>query len=169
MLTREVERSLEGMEPVADTGARIARAIHRAVLSGGDRTRDVADVLHGTWLGHPLHPVLTDLTIGAWTFGAVFDAIGAVGDSDAARSAGDRLAAIGTATAVPTALSGIADYSTAQKPAATTATLHGLINATALTLYLVSLRRRRQGRRWHGLFYSAAALASTAVSAWLGG
>ncbi len=29
--------------------------------------------LHGTWLGHPLHPALTDLPVGAWTASALFD------------------------------------------------------------------------------------------------
>lgn len=169
MLTREVDQSLSRISSVGETGMTVARGIHNAVLRGGHRTRAVADVLHGTWLGHPLHPVLTDFTIGSWAMGAVFDAVGETQDSAAARRAGDRLAAIGTALAVPTALTGLTDYSTAQKPAATTATLHGLLNAAGLGLYLLSLRDRRNGERGRGLFYSSMALLSTTVSAWLGG
>lgn len=169
MLTREVDHSLDRLSGVGEAGMDVAGTVHDAVVRGGERARDAADVLHGTWLGHPLHPALTDLTIGAWTFGAVFDAIGAVQGSEAARQAGDRLAALGTAAAVPTALSGMADYSAVDEPASTTATLHGLMNAANLGLYALSLRDRRTGDRGRGLFYSAVALASTAVSAWLGG
>ena len=41
------------------------------MLPGGQKT---VDLLNGTLLGHPLHPVLTDLPIGAFTFAAMFDA-----------------------------------------------------------------------------------------------
>src|SRR5688572_32697437 len=47
--------------------------LHELVLQGGKPARIITDVLHGVWLGHPLHPVLTDVTIGAWLFGSVFD------------------------------------------------------------------------------------------------
>ncbi len=31
--------------------------------------------LHGTWLGHPLHPVLSDVPLGAWTAALALDGI----------------------------------------------------------------------------------------------
>lgn len=45
-------------------------------LLGGRRDR-VRNVLHGTWLGQPLHPVLTDGPLGAWTLAFAFDALDA--------------------------------------------------------------------------------------------
>ena len=39
----------------------------------------VRDVLHGVWFGHPLHPVLTDVPIGAWTSAAVLDLLPGTG------------------------------------------------------------------------------------------
>lgn len=168
-LTRGVDESLDRMDAVREVGTELSGAVHRAVLSGGEPARQVADVLHGTWLGHPLHPVLTDVTIGSWVMGAVFDAVGAIGDDDFARRMGDRLTAVGTATAVPTAVTGITDYSTAPKPSLGTATLHGAMNTVGLGLYLLSLRDRNRGRRRRGLALSTLALGFTSASAWLGG
>lgn len=172
MVTRafedSVEAALERMEPVQEVGMQAARAVHDAVLKD-ERARNVADTLHGTWLGHPLHPVLTDLTIGSWVLGGVFDAVGALTGSRFARRAGDTLIGIGTASAVPTVLAGIADYSTIPQPAATAGTLHGLLNTVGLSLYLLSLRDRRNGHRARGLLFSSLALGVAGISAWLGG
>jgi nitrite reductase/ring-hydroxylating ferredoxin subunit/uncharacterized membrane protein len=168
-LTRTVEQTLNELPVVTRLGEAASQSIHQAVMEGGEETRQVADALHGTWLGHPLHPMLTDVTIGAWVMGAVFDAIGAVADDDFARVAADRLTAIGTASAVPTALSGAIDYSTAPKPAITTITVHAAMNYVGVGMYLMSLRERNRGRRGRGLLWSSLALGLTGASAWLGG
>lgn len=168
-LTRAVERALEEVPVVGEVGSKVAGAVHQAVLDGGEPTRMVADFLHGTWLGHPLHPVLTDITIGGWMLGAAFDAVGVLGKDEFARRVGDRLTALGTATAVPTAITGLADYSTMPNSAATPATLHALLNSVGVGLYALSLRDRNSGKRTRGLFYSTLALGVTTASAWLGG
>lgn len=157
------------LERTGQAGLQAGRALHQRVLDGGETTRSIADLLHGTWLGHPLHPVLTDLTIGAWTFGAVFDAVGAVTGDRAIQRTADQLTAIGTASAVPTALAGITDYSTLPKGSANTATSHALLNGASLALYGLSLLDRRRGRRRRGLMLAAAGLAANTFSAWLGG
>jgi len=36
--------------------------------------RTIENILHGTWVGHPLHPILTDLPLGAWSTALVLDA-----------------------------------------------------------------------------------------------
>ena len=168
-LARAVDRALEQIPAVGEAGSSVAGAIHQAVLDGGDGTRAVADFLHGTWLGHPLHPVLTDITIGGWVLGAAFDAVGVLGKDDFTRRVGDRLTAVATASAVPTAIAGIADYSTVPKSAATSATVHALLNTVGLGLYTLSLRDRNNGKRGRGLFFSGLALGLTTASAWLGG
>ncbi len=164
-----IEQRVEQLESVGEVGMQVGRAVHQAVLEGGEPAREVADILHGTWLGHPLHPPLTDVTIGAWMLGAAFDAVGELGDDDFAREVGDRLAAIGTASAIPTALTGLADYSTLPKPAAPTGTLHGLLNTINFGLYLLSLRERNRGRRRRGLLFSGIAVGLGTAAAWLGG
>jgi len=168
-LTRTVEESLDRMTPITKFGEMASQSIHSAVMEGGEETRKVADALHGTWLGHPLHPMLTDVTIGAWVMGAVFDAIGGVTDDDFSRVAADRLTAIGTASAIPTALTGAIDYSTAQKPAITSITVHAALNYVGVGMYLMSLRERNRGRRGKGVMWSSLALGLTSASAWLGG
>ena len=77
-----IERA-SGLDPVGDA---LTGAI-RGVLPAG-RTKDL---LSGTWLGHALHPLLTDIPIGAWTSSVVLDWIG----GRKARPAADTLIALG--------------------------------------------------------------------------
>jgi nitrite reductase/ring-hydroxylating ferredoxin subunit/uncharacterized membrane protein len=168
-LSERVDQALERMDAVEEVGSKVSRTVHNAVLEGGDTTRQVADALHGTWLGHPLHPVLTDVTVGAWTMGAIFDVIGELTDDDFSRRMGDRLTAVGTASALPTALTGLADYSTVQQPAITPTTIHAAMNYAGTAMYLMSLKERNRGRRKKGLAWSLLAYGLTGASAWLGG
>ncbi len=171
LVSVEAEQLMEtrAMKPVAHAGTKVSTAIHDAVLAGGEPTRRIADFLHGTWLGHPLHPVLTDFTIGAWVMGAAFDAVGAATDSDAMRRTADQLTAAGMISAVPTAITGLADYSTFPEPAATPVTLHAATNIVNFALYALSVRDRRNGNRPRGVVLSTIGLALTCFSAWLGG
>lgn len=161
---------LPGLEGPARS---VSRGIHRWVLAGGEPARRAADLLHGTWLGHPLHPVLTDVTIGAWAMGGLFDAAGIWSRSfivrQVAQRVGDQLVAIGTASAIPTALAGLTDYSTITSRAVTTGALHGLLNVAGAALNLLSLKKRRDGHRETGVLLSSVALGLLTVSAWLGG
>ncbi|HEV2147992.1 MAG TPA: Rieske (2Fe-2S) protein [Longimicrobiaceae bacterium] len=169
MLAHAIEKNVGDNPALEELGTNVARAVHGAVLDGGEPARNAADLLHGTWLGHPLHPMLTDVTIGAWLFGGMFDLMGLRKGDEASRVAGDRLAAIGTLSAIPTAVTGLADFSTVQKPAASTATVHAALNAVSVALYGLSLRDRRRGRRRRGLLLSGSAIALSSAAAWLGG
>src|SRR5205814_63273 len=66
-------------------GAPIANAYSQVVKPG--RTKDL---LSGTWLGHALHPVLTDVVIGSWTSAFLLDLLGESGED-----AADALIAVG--------------------------------------------------------------------------
>jgi nitrite reductase/ring-hydroxylating ferredoxin subunit/uncharacterized membrane protein len=164
-----VERAVERTPGVGEAGTKASLAVHGAVLKGGEGVRDAVDLLHGTWLGHPFHPVLTEITIGAWFIGGMFDAVGAIGGSRRARVTGDRLATIGTACAIPTALTGLADFSTFPKWSARPATIHAALNVANIGLYATSLWERSRGNRRRGLALSWMAQALTLASAWLGG
>lgn len=150
-------------------GMRVSRSLHQLVLSGGHNARSAVDVLHGTWLGHPLHPALTDVTVGALTLGAVFDGISLVSGDHRAKRTADTLIGLGAASALPTALTGLADYSTVPKHATARVTTHGLLNSAALGMYALSLNDRRRGKRRRGIVLSAFALGTNLFSAWLGG
>jgi nitrite reductase/ring-hydroxylating ferredoxin subunit/uncharacterized membrane protein len=168
-LTRAVEESMEKLTPVTALGEMVSRRVHDAVMAGGEPTRRIADTLHGTWLGHPLHPVLTDITIGAWVLGATFDLLGEATDDDLSRRMADRLTLIGTVSAAPTAVTGLIDYSTAPKPSITPGTLHALLNYVGVGMYAMSLWDRSRGRRGRGVLWSSLALGVASASAWLGG
>ncbi len=169
MLSRLTQQLLESSPALEGLGEAVARPLHRAILAGGTPTRTVADWLHGTWLGHPLHPVLTDIPIGAWMMGALFDGIAMLDDAPEAEYAADTLTTIGVISAVPTAMAGMADYSTIPGGSTAAATLHGLLNSAGLALYLWSLRERRNGNRSTGVILSSIALMILMLSAYIGG
>jgi nitrite reductase/ring-hydroxylating ferredoxin subunit/uncharacterized membrane protein len=169
MLNLKVDRLFERLPILKEAGQKVARAIHGQVLAAGEPARDVADILHGTWLGHPLHPVLTDVVVGAFSLGGLLDLASVMGGGDSARKAADVLTTIGAASAVPTAVSGLTDFSTIPGGAAGHGLVHALANTTALLLYLLSLAARRNGRRGKGIALSTAGMGVITAGAYLGG
>lgn len=125
------------------------------------------DALHGTWLGHPLHPALTDVPIGAWTSALLLDVTG----GERAQRASRTLVGAGVLAAVPTVLSGATDWialGTFERPKRVGA-VHAVANVAATTLYAASWLARREGRHGRGraLGYAGAALAG--AGGYLGG
>ena len=100
-------------------------------------------ILTGTWLGHALHPVLTDFADGAWMAGSFLDLFGPRGSAPAAR----RLIGFGLLCAVPTALTGLAEWSDTSGRDRRVGLLHGLTSSTATALYGASYLARRRDRR----------------------
>jgi nitrite reductase/ring-hydroxylating ferredoxin subunit/uncharacterized membrane protein len=137
--------------------------------AGGEPARHVADVMHGTWLGHPVHPILTDFTIGAWGIGALFDAYAlATGDEKQAKT-GTQLAKVGLAFAVPTAITGTVDYAKVQRPAKKSATLHAALNDINFLMYMWSIRERSRGNFRRGATISLLGMGVVTAAAWVGG
>jgi nitrite reductase/ring-hydroxylating ferredoxin subunit len=123
----------------------------------------VKDALHGTWLGHPLHPVLVQVPVGSWVSAGLLDAIPPM------RPAATVLIGTGVAAAVPAALSGAADWSEAGSGVRRLGALHALANTAALGLYVGSLAARRRGRGALGRVLSYAGLGLATGSAAIGG
>ena len=165
----EVEQAIKRIPGLEHAGAQLASSIHKAVLSGGTPARAIADALHGTWFGHPLHAALTDIPIGAWALAALFDAYAGMGGGPAAEQAADMLLSIGAAAAVPTALAGLADYSAIDDRALAVGAAHGLLNTAGLGLFLLSIWARAAGQRRRGVLLSTLGLAVVGASAGLGG
>ncbi|MFB3905614.1 MAG: Rieske 2Fe-2S domain-containing protein [Acidobacteriota bacterium] len=153
---------ISGLDSAAET---VSRGIHDAVLQGGEPARKIADALHGKWLGHPLHPALTDFVVGAFAFGSLFNLAG----GELNRKIAQSLIAAGAIAAVPTALAGATDFSTVTRPALNTAAVHGLLNSTALVLYLMSLRNGNEELSTTSRVWSTLGFGVLFVSAWLGG
>jgi nitrite reductase/ring-hydroxylating ferredoxin subunit/uncharacterized membrane protein len=164
-----IEQALKRNPEFEQQAIEVSRDIHRRVLSGGEATRAVADLLHGVWLGHPLHPLLITMPIGAWALATIFDGLSMVQDSPYAERTADNLIAIGLVAAAPTALAGLADYSTIKREAAAEGALHGLMNSGAMGLYLLSLAARRRGQRQRGRLLALSAMGLVGASGWIGG
>ena len=90
----EVIKKQEWLEPIAD---RLQPAIAGALGADGSIGPKVADILHGTWLGHPLHVVLTDVPLGSWTAAAVLDVLEEKTGSSAMGRGADAAIALGLA------------------------------------------------------------------------
>lgn len=144
-----------------DPPARLISGVWDRVLPNGR----VRDLLHGTWLGHPLHPALTDVPIGCWTCAGLLDAVG--GNESAAQT----LVGAGVLGAVPTIVSGAADYvaiGAFDKPKRV-GVAHVAANATATVLYTWSWLARRRGDHRRGVWLGAAGAACATAGGMLGG
>jgi uncharacterized membrane protein len=119
------------------------------------------DVLRGAPLGHPLHPALVQVPLGAWLSAIVTDALG---EPAAAR----KLTAIGCAAAVPTALAGGVDWLSTEGPARRVGLVHGAVNDAALVVFTMSWRARRKGRRGRGFLLSLLGSGLITAGGWLG-
>jgi nitrite reductase/ring-hydroxylating ferredoxin subunit/uncharacterized membrane protein len=125
----------------------------------------VKNALSGTWLGERLHPLLTDLPIGAWVMAAVLDWTGGRRGAEAAR----RLVGLGVWAALPAASAGASDWSDTDGGEQRVGVVHGLLNLTGAALQSFSWLARRRGRRVTGMALSTAALGVTVSAAYLGG
>lgn len=125
----------------------------------------VKDALSGTWLGHPLHPLLTDVPIGAWLGALVLDAVGGT----PARPAAKTLVGIGVVGALPTALAGLSDWSDTLGEDRRIGFLHAAGNVAALGCFSLSWTARRAGRHRQGVRLARLGGAVAGASAYLGG
>jgi nitrite reductase/ring-hydroxylating ferredoxin subunit/uncharacterized membrane protein len=130
----------------------------------------VLELMHGgRWLGHPLHPALSDLPIGLWAGALILD----VTDRDPAPGRGIEPAAVfsaaGIAAAVATAATGVVDWTVSDDEDRRLGLFHGVLNTAALGLQGVSLAARLTGHRRSAQGLGAASLAVTGAAAYLGG
>ncbi|HUR81554.1 MAG TPA: Rieske 2Fe-2S domain-containing protein, partial [Thermoanaerobaculia bacterium] len=121
----------------------------------------------GSALGHPLHPALIALPVGAWTLAAIFDAIELAGGGQQGKFA-DRAIGVGVLGALAAAVAGITDWSETDGRAKRIGLTHGAMNVAATGLYALSLLLRRRSRP-AGISVGMLAFGIAASSAFLGG
>lgn len=139
----------------------------------GTRARSLSEsaagpVLRGEWMGHSLHPMLTDVTVGCWTSAAIVDLVGGGGGRSAAR----RLVGIGVLCALPTAASGLVEYATIRRnddESRRIGAAHAGLNLVAIVSYARSWMARRRGHHLRGLAWSGVGALAASGSGHLGG
>jgi nitrite reductase/ring-hydroxylating ferredoxin subunit/uncharacterized membrane protein len=135
------------------------RSIVRSALKPGA----ARDALHGVWLGHPLHPMLTHVPIGMWSAAAVVDLT--PGGGPAATS----LIATGCAAYFPTIVAGWTDWSELDEPQQRVGLVHATAAGAAFACYVGSLAARARGSQLRGRLWSFAGLGFVTVAGYLGG
>jgi nitrite reductase/ring-hydroxylating ferredoxin subunit len=160
MTLHEMARRVGDIEGLDRAAGPLARAAKQLVPPGA-----LKDALSGSHLGHPLHPALTDVPIGAYVGATVLDVFGGSRSQDAV----DALIALGIVATVPTAAAGLADWSDTYGSEQRIGLVHALSNVTAVSLFAGSLVARRTGRRGLGRMLSGAGLAVLATGGYLGG
>ncbi|HZD78451.1 MAG TPA: Rieske 2Fe-2S domain-containing protein [Actinomycetota bacterium] len=138
----------------------LAGAIAR--LFGGGT---VKEVVSGTWLGHPAHPMLTDVTIGSWTSALLLDVLG----GRRGRRAADRLIALGVLSAIPTAATGLSDWADTTGTTRRVGMVHGMGNTAALMTFAASWLARKRGARLKGTALGLLGMGIGTATAYLGG
>lgn len=147
-----------------DAPAKAIGAKVRELLKPGP----LKDALSGTWLGHPLHPLMTDVALGAWMSAAVLDAVGGEDSEPAA----ERLIAVGLAAALPTFWSGWSDWADtepAHDDVRRIGVVHAASNGLGAVLFAGSLAARRAGRRGRGKLMAMGAMGALGLGGHLGG
>jgi nitrite reductase/ring-hydroxylating ferredoxin subunit len=156
-------RAIEGAEPLDAVAKPVGKQV-RGIIGPGP----LKEALAGTWLGHALHPMLTDVVVGSFVSATLLDVLG--GDDDG--SASERLIAIGIAAYGPTALTGVndwADSEPADDGVRRAGLVHAASNAAALSLYAASLAARKRGSRGRGKLLGLAGAGVLGFGGYLGG
>ncbi|MFN8189393.1 MAG: DUF2231 domain-containing protein [Nocardioidaceae bacterium] len=160
------------MDPITQrlvTAVENSSAVHAVDAAATEATRDLVprqgSWWHGAWLGHALHPILTDFPLGAFASATVLDLLG----GHRSRPAAALLVGAGLVSSAPVVASGFADWSKMDGPDRQVATAHGAANSVALVLFAGSLVAR--GAQLHRTGTKLALLGNlvAGVSGYLGG
>lgn len=155
---RKIGPELDAAEQLDTVAEPLARAV-------GALPEPARRALAGDWLGHPLHPMLTDLPIGFWTSAWVLDI---VGGRRAARVA-TAMVGLGVASALPTAAAGLVDWSDLSLEKKRAGVVHATANIAATAFYALSFAARVRGQRFRGIALGMAGATAATAGGYLGG
>ena len=155
-LTKDIENA-----EALDQAVGPLRPVAEALVADPRRRR----VLQGTWLGHAVHPMLTDVPIGFWMSANVLDLVG----GKKSRPAASRLLGLGILTAGPAGLTGLAEWAGAGSREQRVGVAHAAANTVAIGLFAASLAARRREHHAQGVLLGLAGSAATVASSYLGG
>jgi uncharacterized membrane protein len=144
--------------PAADKPAGLLARVSGKVVPG----KRFAEFLRGAWLGHPVHPILVTVPIGAWLSTGVLDLTGR-------RAAARQVVAFGLATVPAAVLAGLADYADLNAAQRRTGVVHAAANTVATALAVASFACRSRNRHAAGAVLNALGLAAAGAGGALGG
>ena len=149
---------------------KLQKLLDKALYANGSASaQKIRNFLNGTWLGEPLHVVLTDVPIGAWTVAIIFDALDLIRKRREFSLAADTSLAIGLLGAAGAAFTGITDWSDVDPPARRLGLIHGLLNVGVTALFATSFLFRKRNSRTSGRVSAALGYGLMSLSAHLGG
>ena len=131
--------------------------------------QQVRNVLHGTWLGHPLHPLLTDVPLGAWSTSTMLDLYELSTGDETFSPGADAAVGIGLIGAGAAAVAGLNDWQFTNDKPKRVGALHAILNIGATLCYLGSWFQRRNGQRREGIVTGLAGFCLSMAGAYLGG
>lgn len=151
---------LEAQEAIDTVADPVQQAVSGLLPPGPTK-----DALSGTWLGHPLHPLLIAGPIGLWTSATLLDLLG----GKKSRKAATRLVGLGVLAALPTAASGASDWADTTGPAKRVGLVHAALNYAAVGAFALSWRARHKGKHSKGVGLALIGDALVGASGYLGG
>src|SRR5579872_339659 len=150
-------------------GDPLQRAVNAIYGPGRGFRKKIQNLLNGVWLGHSLHPVITDVPVGAWTVMVVLDIIAWITGKTSLRPGGDIALAVGLAAAVGAAVTGLTDWKDTYGDERKVGLLHGLIMLTSVVVLAVSLVLHLTGPWEIGVILGFIGYAVMGAGAYLGG
>lgn len=130
-LTRAVDAQARWAKPFGEFNHRWLSALFRPI-------RPVKDLLHGRWLGHPVHSATTDVPVGALAVAVLAELLGQ-------HQAADLALVVTLLGMVASLVTGLADYSEVDGTARTRATVHGTVMVLSYVLLVLSFALRLGG------------------------
>ena len=159
----QIADRIAAAEALDAPGKKLGKAIRQLT-----KPKKLKDALSGTWLGHPVHPLLIAVPIGTWTSAVLLDLLG----GEDTEGAADGLVAAGLAAALPTVATGYSDWADTEPgndPVRRVGLAHAASNAAGITLFAASLAARASGARGRGKLLALAGMGAVGAGGWLGG
>jgi nitrite reductase/ring-hydroxylating ferredoxin subunit/uncharacterized membrane protein len=166
---RPLKQLLKQQSWLDGVGDPLQTYVNSLFSNAGETGKDVKDLLNGTWLGHPLHPVITDVPVGAWVCTFIFDTLATASGDEAMQRAADVTLATGLVTALGAAATGFTDWTDTYGDERSVGLAHGLTMAATTSTYALSLLARMTGSRKTGLLLSNLGMVLLTAGAYLGG
>ena len=166
---------LEAMNVIEDQtwletpSEQVAKVVSKVLTKPGGGPTRIDDFLNGVWLGHPLHPVLTDVPIGAWTMGLILDGLETVTGRPEFNPGADAAVGVGLLGALGAAVTGAAQWQYTIGRQRRLGLSHALLNVAAVGLYGASMLCRVNGKRGAGKITALLGFGVMTVAAYIGG